>query len=288
MWVDNATPRPLYPRGRDLAPIVQEAGWAPGPIWTGTENLAPTGFVPQTVQSTHGTIRRIFMDAEMQKANHNRSTGDQITAVYSLLRWQQTQAGNHWSRYVLPDDQGYAYSVRLRKVRLQKLESRKRLRSSCLQDFPSEVNRFLEKIRLRCVWQHVTVKQLAAASQRNSGTASCGTPELNMEAVWILVLCSHTTSSNRQRKRITLNHSFNYINWITNLTKLKTLIKSDYTTHAQSSIVSNWRSSRIEFNKSRRNRSCIIIKMCSCACVCMYVHKLWLCYPSRLVNISVR
>ena len=24
-------------------PIVQEAGWAPGPVWTGAENLAPTG-----------------------------------------------------------------------------------------------------------------------------------------------------------------------------------------------------------------------------------------------------
>ena len=31
------TPR-KYP-----VPIVQEAGWAPGPVWTGVENLAPTG-----------------------------------------------------------------------------------------------------------------------------------------------------------------------------------------------------------------------------------------------------
>ena len=27
--------------GKDPVPIVQEAGWAPGPVWTGTENLAP-------------------------------------------------------------------------------------------------------------------------------------------------------------------------------------------------------------------------------------------------------
>ena len=32
----------LYP-GKDPVPIVQEAGWAPGPVWTGVENLAPTG-----------------------------------------------------------------------------------------------------------------------------------------------------------------------------------------------------------------------------------------------------
>jgi hypothetical protein len=30
--------------------IVQEARWAPGPIWTGAENSPPPGFDPQTVQ----------------------------------------------------------------------------------------------------------------------------------------------------------------------------------------------------------------------------------------------
>ena len=29
--------------GNELVPIVQEAGWAPGPVWTSAENLAPTG-----------------------------------------------------------------------------------------------------------------------------------------------------------------------------------------------------------------------------------------------------
>jgi hypothetical protein len=27
----------------DPVPIVQEAEWAPGPVWRGAENLAPTG-----------------------------------------------------------------------------------------------------------------------------------------------------------------------------------------------------------------------------------------------------
>jgi len=29
--------------GKHPVPIVWEAGWVPGPVWTGTENLAPTG-----------------------------------------------------------------------------------------------------------------------------------------------------------------------------------------------------------------------------------------------------
>ena len=34
--------------GKDLLPIVQEAGWVPGQVWTGAENLAPAGFDPRT------------------------------------------------------------------------------------------------------------------------------------------------------------------------------------------------------------------------------------------------
>ena len=41
-WVVNATPRPLYPP-KDPVPIVQEAVWALGTVWTGAENRAPTG-----------------------------------------------------------------------------------------------------------------------------------------------------------------------------------------------------------------------------------------------------
>jgi hypothetical protein len=41
--VVNATPRPLYPREKNPVPIIQEAGWASGPIWTGAEKLAPIG-----------------------------------------------------------------------------------------------------------------------------------------------------------------------------------------------------------------------------------------------------
>ena len=39
----SVTPRPLFTPGKDPVPILQEAGWAPGPVWTRAENLAPTG-----------------------------------------------------------------------------------------------------------------------------------------------------------------------------------------------------------------------------------------------------
>ena len=41
-WVINATHWPLYSWERYPVPIVEEAGLAPGPVWTGAENLAST------------------------------------------------------------------------------------------------------------------------------------------------------------------------------------------------------------------------------------------------------
>ena len=35
-------PATFTPR-RDPVPVVQEAGWAPGPVWIGTENLVSAG-----------------------------------------------------------------------------------------------------------------------------------------------------------------------------------------------------------------------------------------------------
>jgi len=33
-WVVSSTPRPHFSTGKDPVPILQEAGWAPGPVWT--------------------------------------------------------------------------------------------------------------------------------------------------------------------------------------------------------------------------------------------------------------
>jgi hypothetical protein len=44
-WVVSTTPRRFTP-GKDPVPIVQEAGWAPGLVWTCAKNLALTGIRP--------------------------------------------------------------------------------------------------------------------------------------------------------------------------------------------------------------------------------------------------
>ena len=50
-WVVKATIRPLFTPGKNPVPILQEAGWVPGQVWTDAENIAPPpGFDPRTVQ----------------------------------------------------------------------------------------------------------------------------------------------------------------------------------------------------------------------------------------------
>jgi len=46
----SVTSWPHFTARKDPVPIAQEAGWATGPIWTGAENLVPTGIRPRIAQ----------------------------------------------------------------------------------------------------------------------------------------------------------------------------------------------------------------------------------------------
>ena len=56
-WVVSSTPRPYLTPGKDPVPIVQEAGWASGPVWTGGKSCPPNGIQspdrPARSQSLH-------------------------------------------------------------------------------------------------------------------------------------------------------------------------------------------------------------------------------------------
>jgi len=39
-WVVNSTPRPHFALGKDPVSVVQEAEWAPGPVWAGGKSRA--------------------------------------------------------------------------------------------------------------------------------------------------------------------------------------------------------------------------------------------------------
>ena len=45
-WVVNSTPRPHFTPGKDPVPILQEAGWAPGPVRTGGKSRPHRDSIP--------------------------------------------------------------------------------------------------------------------------------------------------------------------------------------------------------------------------------------------------
>ena len=55
-------PAALYP-GKDRVPTVQEAGWAPGPVWTGAEILALTGIRSPDRQARSQSLYRLSYPA---------------------------------------------------------------------------------------------------------------------------------------------------------------------------------------------------------------------------------
>jgi len=45
-WVVSSTPRPHFTPGKDTVPILQKAGWAPGPVWTGGKSHPHRDSIP--------------------------------------------------------------------------------------------------------------------------------------------------------------------------------------------------------------------------------------------------
>jgi len=49
-WVFSSTPRPHFTPWKDSVPILQEAGWAPGPVWTGGKSRRRAHSPPKHVE----------------------------------------------------------------------------------------------------------------------------------------------------------------------------------------------------------------------------------------------
>ena len=59
-WVVNSTPWPLS--GKDPVPNVWEAGWTPGQVWTGAENLAHTGILSLDCPARSESLRALQLE----------------------------------------------------------------------------------------------------------------------------------------------------------------------------------------------------------------------------------
>jgi hypothetical protein len=60
-WVVNGMRWPPYFRERDPVPIVQEAGWSSGPVWTCGKNVSPAG-IPSAECPAHSDLQLYMYD----------------------------------------------------------------------------------------------------------------------------------------------------------------------------------------------------------------------------------
>jgi len=55
-WMVSSTPRPHFAPGKEPVPILQEAGWAPGPVWTGGKTRPHRDSIPDRPTSSSVAI----------------------------------------------------------------------------------------------------------------------------------------------------------------------------------------------------------------------------------------
>jgi hypothetical protein len=91
-WGVSVTPRPHSTPGKDPVPIVQEAGWTPGPVWTGAENLAPTGIRSPDRPARSQSLYRLSYPAHKSIYLHTwkASQCKRLQPAHSLLWHQNT------------------------------------------------------------------------------------------------------------------------------------------------------------------------------------------------------
>jgi len=91
-WVVSSTPRPNFTPGNDPVPIVQEAGWAPGPIWTGGKSRPHRDSIPDRPARSSVAIPIELPGPQCFKFRLN------ITSIYCKAGVLTPQ---HWVRYRL-------------------------------------------------------------------------------------------------------------------------------------------------------------------------------------------
>jgi hypothetical protein len=78
-WVVSSTPRPHFALGKDPVPILQEAGWAPGPVWKGGKSRPQRDSIPDRPACSQSLYRLSY------PAHNNNVVGAQIYVLGATI-----------------------------------------------------------------------------------------------------------------------------------------------------------------------------------------------------------
>ena len=75
-WVVSSTPRPHFTPRKNPVPVLQEAGWAPGPVWTGGKSRPHRDSIPDRPARSQSLYRlsypaHIYIYIYIDASHHN-------------------------------------------------------------------------------------------------------------------------------------------------------------------------------------------------------------------------
>ena len=73
----------ILPPGKDFVPVVQEAGWAPGPVWTGEEILALTGNRSPDRPARSESLYRLSYPSQTSSCEERQITSQNFTFCHN-------------------------------------------------------------------------------------------------------------------------------------------------------------------------------------------------------------
>ena len=73
--VVSSTPRPHFTPGKDSVPILQEAGWAPGPVWTDGKSRPHRDSIPDRPARSQSLYRLSYRSTLLLYSKKKRSEG---------------------------------------------------------------------------------------------------------------------------------------------------------------------------------------------------------------------
>ena len=106
-WMVNSTPQQPLPPGMTRYSLYKRPGGSPGPVWTGAENLALTGFDPRTVQPVASRYTNyavaaqnfypycLYLLTDMDTIRYARSASNSVEELSVL--WQSVHRNSYFS-----------------------------------------------------------------------------------------------------------------------------------------------------------------------------------------------
>ena len=84
-WVVSSTPRPHFTPGKDPVPILQKAGWPPGPVWTGGKSRPHRDSIPDRPARSQSLYRLSYPGHKLIVTYIHR--GGTVVCYKSEGRW---------------------------------------------------------------------------------------------------------------------------------------------------------------------------------------------------------